>query len=69
MARDVRDKIEEGSLTVTQLADILWAVRRSPFRLSERIPVSFSPLQYVFKYRDLRDARIDPYEHYIIIVP
>jgi hypothetical protein len=40
-------------------------IETSPHRHDQSLPEDFDPLVYVFTYRDLFDAEVDPYEHFL----
>ncbi len=40
-------------------------ISSSPYRNDPALPEGFDPLVYVFAYRDLFDAAVDPYEHFV----
>src|SRR5258708_35693158 len=65
LTRDIRDRTKDRDFPIYTLADILWAVRRSTFRRSEQLPGDFSPVGYLLNYQDLRDAKVDPYDHFL----
>lgn len=37
----------------------------SPFTSAEKLPLCFDPVRYLALHKDLFDANVDPYEHYI----
>jgi hypothetical protein len=49
----------------TKFARIRDRIETSPYRDDQSLPEDFDPLLYVFAYRDLFDAEIDPYEHFL----
>jgi len=56
----VREQADEASQQFTS------RVYQSPYLKSEFIPRTFNPIRYLALHRDLFEARVDPYEHYIL---
>jgi hypothetical protein len=60
------EKIQNGEEPQrSKFGRIKGKIETSELKDSEQLPICFDPITYVLNHRDLFEAEVDPYEHYL----